>query len=208
MNIRILMRSGMFILMGIGAAIGWLAGRRKTPAAPPPPVRITLPREVPALLDALRSPDWRVRYEAVRGLGKLDDPAVLGALVAALDDADSDVRDAAVESLAAMGETALPELVEWLYSGTLNGREAAARALGLIAAPAALEGLSGALHDESAWVRAAAVEALEHCGADAVPALAGALKDEDGDVRRAAQAALTRINTPQAKAALARQQGK
>lgn len=198
----------MFIIMAIGAAIGWLAGRKKTPAAPPPPVRITLPREVPTLLDALRSPDWRVRYEAVRGLGEMDDPAVLGPLVAALDDADSDVRDGALESLAGMGETALPELVEWLYSGTLNGREAAARALGIIATPAALEGLSGALHDESAWVRAATVEALERCGADAVPALAGALKDGDNDVRRAAQAALTRIDTPEARAALARHTGK
>lgn len=196
----------MFILMGIGAVIGWLAGNKKKPVVPPPPARITVPREIPALLDALRSPDWRMRYEAVRGLGEVDDPAVLGALVSALDDADSDVRDGAVEALAGMGEAALPEVVEWLYSGTLNGREAAARALGLIATSTALESLSGALHDESAWVRAAAVEALERCGPGAVPALAGALKDDDGDVRRAAQAALTRINTPQAKAALARQQ--
>jgi len=68
----------------------------------------------PALIEALRQEDWRVRWEAVKALGNIADPAAAPALVRALEDKRSDVRWLAAEGLIALQDKGLVPLLQAL----------------------------------------------------------------------------------------------
>lgn len=197
----------LFILVGLAGA-GWglyeQRQRRRRLSAPlendPQPAE-----DVPALLEHLRSADWRVRVAAVHTLSKLDDPSAAPRLLDMLDDVDSDVRDAAVNALVKLGCSTIPDLQEKLHSSSQDTRIAAAQALGRIGDSAPIADLIDLLQgDVSAWVRMAAAAALGDIGAvSAVPALIKAMIDPDGSVRKSAKDALVRIGTPEALKALA-----
>ena len=110
-------------------------------------------------------------------------------LLAALGDADADVREAAAEALGQIGDAAaVPGLLAALGDADWRVRRAAAAALGQIGAPA-VPGLLAALRYAEEDVREAAAAALREIGdAAAVPGLLAALRDADADVRRAAAA--------------------
>ena len=156
--------------------------------------RILLPR----LLRVLRGRrvGQSVRAAAARALRRIGDAAAVPGLLAALGDANADVRRAA----AALGEIGYAAAVPWLLAALDDAearvREAAAKALGQIGDAAAVPGLLAALGDAEANVREAAAAALGQIGAPAVPRLLAALRDAEEDVRRAAAAALGQIGAP------------
>jgi len=115
---------------------------------------------VPALLDALRDPDRRVRAEAAPALGKAGDVRAVPFLTAALDDPSPNVR--------------------W----------AAAAALGRIGGPTATQGLLLAIRHRDSGVRLNAVAGLPRDASVLPALRAAVLKDRSSDVRWMAAAAL------------------
>jgi hypothetical protein len=75
-------------------------------------------------------------------------------------------------------------------SSDFRGRSAAARALGQLGDPRAIEPLISALRDEHQLVRSEAADALGRVGKDAVIPLLSALEDENQEVRSSAADAL------------------
>jgi HEAT repeat protein len=135
------------------------------------------------------------------------------ALVAELKSDRSDVREKARKALVAVGAQAVPALVRLLRDKDVVGsfREGAegegawdaVNALTEIGAPAVL-GLSGALGDNEAAVRAQAATALGNIGpaaAATVPSLVRALRDRDDWVRLSAANALGKMG-PEARKAV------
>src|SRR5262249_26543892 len=130
-----------------------------------------------ALIHAIQMPEGPVRTAAVRALGKLGDATVTETLFEAAKDADPSVREAAAGSLSLLGVSidrlsadarspswqiraaamstfarlgdprGLPVVVAGLNDKDENVRADAARALGVMADPRALDPLAGALHD-------------------------------------------------------------
>ena len=86
------------------------------------------PAAVQALADALKDPDGRVRFMAAAALGRIGPAAepAIPALLGALD--DETAGNQAAESLARMGKTAVPALLEVMQSGqeAIRGHAAAA----------------------------------------------------------------------------------
>jgi HEAT repeat protein len=161
---------------------------------------------VPALIEALKSENPRVRCEVLRVLGKIGAEAneSLPAVLRALKDEPWSVRAAAASALATMGpeaKRAVPELVKMLDDRyTRAGATAALARLD----PAALEGKMAifikALQGGDWWSRCDAANALGLMGPaarPALPALQETLFDLDESVRSAAAEALKRVRAEQ-----------
>jgi len=143
----------------------------------------------------LRSPWWWRRAMALRALGAMQADDYTGAIVAALDDSNDDVRNTALDALADMQNPAsLPAIVVRLHDASLHrARRAAvlaafgsqcepflldlaavdtehrlnyARALGICGTAAARPILCAWIADSRAAVRAAALDALSRIGVD------------------------------------------
>jgi aminopeptidase N len=152
---------------------------------------------------AAGDPSYFVAAEALRGLGRLRDPAVLPVLRRALREADSwndTVRVAAVEGLAELGAdgTLATLRARTRYGLPHPSRMAAARSLGRVGRgdPGALRTLLALTRDPFLRVQLAAISALGHLGDDrAVPRLERLVQavDVDGRVRRTAAEALRAI---------------
>ena len=151
---------------------------------------------VPRLLRVLRGRrvEDSVHKAAAAALGEIGAPAVPG-LLAALRDAEEDVRRKAAWVLGKIGDAAaVPGLLAALHDADVDVRVAAAAALGQIGDATAVPGLLAALHDADVDVRWTAARALERIGdAAAVPGRLAALGDADADVRWAAAVALGQI---------------
>ncbi len=164
---------------------------------------------VPALVEALKHEEGRVRAEAAEELGLIGRPAraAVPALFRALKDTDGLVRLRAAGALAQLDPkhpAALPALLQGMQEKEAKMRKAAAESLGDIGpeAKAAETALVEALRDADLGVRWAAAEALGLVGPEAhaaVPALAKALKDRE--ILAAVAAALGQIG-PAAKDAV------
>jgi HEAT repeat protein len=144
-----------------------------------------------------------VRQTAAHTLGERRDESAIPALLQALDDSDSDVREEVADALSQIGAVCVPGLLAQTSHRDQHTRIAAIRALGQIGDPLAITTLVRALDDESAWVRAAAAEALGALVAvDAVKPLIARLSDPDRAVQQSARIALQRIGTDEALDAL------
>lgn len=173
---------------------GFAVHKQTTPPAPARPAV-----EKPTL----EHRDWKVRLEAVQALAENKDESALAALLLALSDPDSDVREAATQALIQRGPQAVPGLLDALRTANADAQQLAVRALGEIGDVRALDDLLEVLRHESMWVRGEAVQALGKLRhASAVPALIAALNDREIDVRDYAASALRRIGTPEAMTAL------
>lgn len=69
---------------------------------------------VPALIGAISDPNVRIRWEAIKALGKLGDPSAVPALVKALEDENVGNRWAASETLITFRQAAIVPLLEAL----------------------------------------------------------------------------------------------
>lgn len=120
-------------------------------------------REAPELLlRALGDDDWRVRKEGTLVAPLLERrDEVIASLVAALDETvNIGLRNAAVESLIAIGPDVVGAAVEALGRLDADARKLAVEVLGGIADERGTAALARALSDEDANVRVAAAEAL------------------------------------------------
>ncbi|HVF88657.1 MAG TPA: HEAT repeat domain-containing protein [Blastocatellia bacterium] len=186
--------------------------------------QIDHPDALPLLLEALRSPDAALRFEVLQALGARGgeeavkamewsaavdpDPRVAQAAVDSLArlatpesiaglvnlTADPARREASVNALAQLGERKISLIGGGLKHAQSSVRRSVVEALGRMKHSLASEVLSGALEDEEASVRLAAVNALAHLGNRSVERKLLALMQTDPDtsVRRAAQRALSR----------------
>lgn len=83
------------------------------------------------LLSMLRDPDWRVRAQAARGLGAMNDPRTVDALLRAIADPTWWVRFRAALALAAMGDVGHDALARALEHQDRYARDMAALVSGL-----------------------------------------------------------------------------
>lgn len=66
---------------------------------------------LPLLIEKLSDRDWHVRWEAVKALGEIGDPATAAPMVRLLQDDDTSVRWAAMGSLIELGRAAVEPLL-------------------------------------------------------------------------------------------------
>lgn len=142
------------------------------------------------------------RVKAAQQLGKCGRKAgkkAIRSLVRAVDDADPEVRAAAVEALGQLrDEEGLEPLLRGMQDEDEGVRLAAAEAAPLFRDRRAIEPLLAALNDREPLVRVAACEALGKLAArEAVPALVERLLDINALVRGFAEVALGDIEDAQ-----------
>jgi HEAT repeat protein len=160
-------------------------------------------RAIPALCEALKDRELRVREQAVWALAKIGKPA-MPTLHEALKDSKRFVRERAAVLLVKMGEPAMPALIAALkdrdvYGAVASelitfGEEETLAKIGMLAVP----GLIAAPKDSKWTVPEQA--ALVKIGEPAVPALIAALKDNDWRVREQASVVLVKIGKPAVRA--------
>ncbi len=156
----------MLVLVGLG--LYKMTQRRYPPHAEKHPESSDLEGIAPDL----HHPNWRARLAAVQALRDSRDESAISDLLEALSDEDNDVRVTARTALEAIGKAAIDGLLDVLREGRLEARVEAAQALGTIGDPAAVDGLSAALDDESEWVRVPAADSLRQIGTrDALSAI-------------------------------------
>ncbi len=198
---------------GVRAATARALGRRGDRAA-------TLP-----LATALGDPDWHVQAEAASALSALKDERAIPALrdllqerpagrlfhppaeeEADLAEADEQIAERtshivqrrALGALARMGEPAFGALTTILRDDGIPSliRAQAAKALGALGRPQAVQPLATALAGNEPDLQAAAAEALGALGGAAVDTLLDALRVQDASTRRATVRALARVADP------------
>jgi HEAT repeat protein len=162
------------------------------------------PEAATKIVPALASPDWYVRGEAARALGRLRSKAHVQDLISLVQDNNWFVRDAALSALSEIGETsAAPGLKKSLETEDPFARARAARSLGLLKDASATDSLIKALSDQHENVRRAAASALGEIKATAaVDALIKLLEDADPSVRKEAATALGKIGDRRAADAI------
>jgi HEAT repeat protein len=125
---------------------------------------LSLPQVPSFLIQALGDKDPAVRQCAALGLSKHPDPQAIPALTSALSDPDQLTANLAGFSLAQMGKTAVPALLEVMDNGSTSARLRATRALATIGDTQAVPVLIAALDDDSAPMRHWANIGLERMG--------------------------------------------
>ena len=113
--------------------------------------------QVANILSKLKDDYAKVRENAARGLGAIDNPEAVPALVEALKDDAKEVRFAALRALADIGsKSAIDALISCLFDKNPEIRSESARFLGLVRAERACPKMLEALKDEDS------VEVKEH----------------------------------------------
>jgi HEAT repeat protein len=153
-------------------------------------------RVITPLLLALRSSDWIVRMHAAQALGRVKSADTVEALIPLLQDRVKAVREEAATALAAIGDAAIPFLVNALKHEDWLVRLHAVESLGKAHSPHAVEPLLAVLfNDRDSAVREDAVRALgEIRDARAVDHLCVAMREPG--LRTVAVEALGRIGNP------------
>lgn len=150
--------------------------------------------ELPGLVTALKSGNWRQKGSVAAIFAEIKDPSCVQPLIESLSDTmylvdkikalgkigdvravdaimpfielnnTTEVRGAAIEALKNIGGPILSLLIEKLHSQSSDTRTASAIALTVIADPQAVEALLEAVHDPASNVRAQAAMALAKIG--------------------------------------------
>lgn len=143
-----------------------------------------------SMIEFLSDLDLSVRAEAAEALGRMGKPAADPLIAEALNSPDKDVRSNATRALVAIGEGAIPEMIEAVKSGKPTQKVGAASALGQLATIRAVGSLIGALSAKEREVRLTARDSLVTLGPAAVEALIEALENKSPFTRRHAAEAL------------------
>jgi HEAT repeat protein len=117
---------------------------------------------VPALTEALRNQNVRVRQMAAVALREIADKKAVEPLIQALNDRDSGVRGTATEALINIGKPSVKPLIQALKDENKDVRLDAVIALGGIGDKHAVEPLKQTQQDKDKVVRAAAEKALQY----------------------------------------------
>ncbi len=159
--------------------------------------------DIPGLLKNLDQDDPQLRQAAIEALGRVGDSAALEPLLAALEEADPALSQAASQAaqqvLARLADpAAIPTLDQALQHSDPAIRRAALDAIGRLGGVEALDPLAAALSDPQLELRQAAatrlaqvIQGLEQAGDS--PALQAALAHTHPQVRGQAAAALGRL---------------
>lgn len=169
---------------------------------------------VPQLVACLKDNRWRVREQAAKTLGDIQDSQAVQGLIIACRDRDGAVKSAAAEALGKIGDPrAVPALIKLFKDTSKIVRETAGTALVYIGQPS-VDPLLATLQDPHFVVRCHGVRALGGMTTDyqigrawvrdsrVVEALIQMLKDPDRAVREDATIALGNIGDPKAVDAL------
>jgi HEAT repeat protein len=157
---------------------------------------------IPSISDVLANKTLERRYVAAWALAEIGDAAAVPALLAALDDENSEVRRYATRGLIKLNRIAVMPLLDYLADAKGEGAAAAIRAVGDIADKRALDAL---LLQAEGSQRAEAFLALGKLrDARAESALLAGLEDDDSLVRMNAAMALGPLGGPDAAAALSK----
>jgi HEAT repeat protein len=150
-------------------------------------------RALDHLRQALRSPNWIVRMHAAKALGRINDLGSVRSLIPLLQDKVKAVREEASSALAAIGDSAIPALLESLTHQDWLVRLHAVESLGKTKSQDAVVPLLSAMfNDADSAVREDAVRALGNIGDPrAVEPLFAAMKEPG--LRTVAAEALGRI---------------
>lgn len=117
------------------------------------------------LIASLGSRNWIVRMHATKALRRVKDPVSIEALFPLLQDKVKAVREEATATLAAIGDAAIPRLIEALMHTEWLVRLHAVEALGKMRSSAAVEPLLSVLfNDSDNAIREDAVRALGQIG--------------------------------------------
>ncbi|MFH1379910.1 MAG: HEAT repeat domain-containing protein [bacterium] len=115
---------------------------------------------IPYLIEALSSEDTSVRINAVRALGRIDDPRVVDPLVSLLTDPYPDIQYEVMEALENRGKKIITRLLKSLESPSSKTRARTVELIGRIGDLTSKDIVEHALTDPSAEVREQAVIAL------------------------------------------------
>jgi len=150
------------------------------------------------LLAALSHPVWSVRTKAISKLARSNDPRVIPAIIAALDDREGRVREIAIMALGYLrAKDAIPSLLQLFPQVAYT--YITARALGDIGGDRAMTCLLDALRDPQPLMRLSAATALGFTGDKRlIDPLTLALSDERSEVREAVAFALEKLTNDQA----------
>jgi len=173
---------------------------------PPDVEKLTAKRDVKGLIKALgykksQQESGKTRADAVKALGQIGDNCAVEPLIAALNDVNEYVRQAAAEVLGELKDTrAIKPLIVAFNDKDKDLRRALAEALVKIGASAVellITALKGYGLEYNKYVRQAAAEVLgELKDTRAIEPLIVTLNDKDKDVGRAAAEALAIIGAP------------
>ncbi len=141
------------------------------------------PAVVPELIGTLKDPEGTVRKLAAVLLGRIPDPRAIEPLTLALYDTHFDVCRASAEALAAMGEPALPVLLEALKHPEAWIRQQAVLGLTAIHDPQVAPAIMGLIGDENREVRKQVILSLgqikDPCALPALRDLAASRSDRE-----------------------------
>lgn len=122
------------------------------------------PQVAPLLIQALGDPDIGVRQCAALALRIQPDTAAISELIHTLKDQDQLLARLSADALIAVGEEAVPALIEIVQSDHQSARAEAIRALGEIGDTRAIPVLLNALDEDSALIVYRAEEGLDKMG--------------------------------------------
>lgn len=138
----------------------------------------------------------RCRSAAALGLMPADAGTVVPALIEALRDRDFCVSEKSAIALGAVGEPAVPPLLEVLKSNNPSARRVAAQALGYMSPEVQTKvgaALLPSLMNKDQFVRGEAAMRITHMGKMGIPVFLAALKEDDVDLRQRAVDGLDEI---------------
>jgi HEAT repeat protein len=148
--------------------------------------------DIDGLTKALQHPEKEIRLGAARALANFSSVDACPALITCFKDEDAEVREASVDTLVAMGETALPLLFNAMGDQSWLVRRGAAQALtGLQYSPDDDEIRVCFLFAQGSWDELAAFKKK------AIPYLIEGLKDEYPGIRKGAASSLGKISDPE-----------
>lgn len=157
---------------------------------------------IPVISEVLANKTLERRYVAAWALGDIGDAAAVPALLAALNDENSEVRRYATRALIKLNRLAVPPLLEYLAEAEGEGAAGAIRAVGDIADKRALDALLLQAEGEHRAEAFLALGKLRDPKAES--ALIAGLADPDSQVRMNAAMALGPLGGPASAEALSK----
>jgi HEAT repeat protein len=151
---------------------------------------------VNSLVEALGDSSDSVRIQAVAALGRLRAEEATASVAVLLRERGAEIREAAAEALALLGEPGFKILEKSIGDDDPNVRESAATGLGYSSSKRAIGVLLGSLEDPVRAVRSSVADSLNRIGSEeAVEALIHAFcrRDEEESVLDSIAAALANV---------------
>jgi HEAT repeat protein len=146
-------------------------------------------------MELLRNSNPRVRARLLEVVGEQQSEQGVKLVIPGLKDINPAVRKTAVDTLARMGASAIPALIDALGDSSQYVRAGAVEALAIIGGEQVIKPVCQQMNDDSEIVRREVVRALGkfQAGDDVVRALRRGLKDSDKDVRDVAEQSLLHL---------------